>query len=256
VHCSHSPPCRHLSPEKRAACELQFDKDEVAGWTKGESKGQAESDLADADKQLKNDNAALEDTRNNCRQTSANYEGRVKAREEELSSINEAIQILANPEFLQADERASLLQVKDNEDVREQVSNILQAASDKYNSAAFAQLASRTRVGDAFGKVKGLIEDMIAKLQKQAIEEANKKAYCDTEKKKGEAEREKLSRRSDLLQTRDDKYSADITKLKEEVAGLAKEIAEIAESVEVSSRKEPLPQRSLVALPTSSLTRL
>merc|ERR1719453_866383 len=196
---------------------------------KGESKGQAEGELADANKNLSADSAALADTQNQCKETNANYEMRVKAREEETSTISEAISILSNPDFAAA--TGEFLQMNDNEDVREQVSNILQSAADKYSSTAFAQLASRARVGDAFGKVKGLIEDMIAKLQKQAVEEANKKAYCDTEKKKGEAERAKLSQRSDLLQTRDDKYSADMAKAKSDIATLAQELSDLADAV-------------------------
>ena len=29
----HSPPCRHLPPEKRGPCELEFDKEEVKKWS-------------------------------------------------------------------------------------------------------------------------------------------------------------------------------------------------------------------------------
>ena len=35
----HSPPCRHLAPEKRAACELEYDKEEVKKWSAGPRKG-------------------------------------------------------------------------------------------------------------------------------------------------------------------------------------------------------------------------
>ena len=35
----HSPPCRHLPPEKRGPCELEFDKEEVKKWSAGERKG-------------------------------------------------------------------------------------------------------------------------------------------------------------------------------------------------------------------------
>merc|ERR1719394_2053288 len=72
----------------------------------------------------------------------------------------------------------------------------------KEHSAALAQLASRVaavaRFGasngdDVFAKIKGLIRDMITKLEKEADDEATEKAYCDeqlakTEFKKGELE--------------------------------------------------------------------
>lgn len=232
-----------------------MDENKQLSGQKGESKGQAEGDLADANKQLSNDNAALSDTTNHCKQTSANYEARVKARQEEQGVIADAIGILSGDDFKTATGE-SFLQSGDNEDVREQVSNILQSASDKYNSAAFAQLASRTRVGDPFGKVKGLIEDMITKLQKQAVEEANKKAYCDTEKKKGEAERAKLSQRSDLLQTRDDKYSADMAKTKSDIATLAQELSDIADSVAEATNLRAAAAKSFAKFKADSELRI
>ena len=55
----------------------------------------------------------------------------------------------------------------------------------KENSGAMMQLASRMagamHSGDAFEKIKGLISDMIAKLEREAGEDATKKAYWDKE---------------------------------------------------------------------------
>ena len=41
--------------------------------------------------------------------------------------------------------------------------------------------AIRARDGDPFAKVKGLIQDMIETLEKEAEEDATEKASCDTE---------------------------------------------------------------------------
>merc|ERR1712113_1046882 len=70
----------------------------------------------------------------------------------------------------------------------------------KTNSAALAQLASRIATvlrlgsasGDPFAKVKGLIQDMIARLEKQAGAEATEKAYCDEQLAKTEAKKSEL----------------------------------------------------------------
>merc|ERR1711972_779741 len=73
----------------------------------------------------------------------------------------------------------------------------------EHHSAALAQLASRIAAvikygaggSDPFVKVRGLITDMINKLEAEAEAEATEKAWCDeqiavTEAKKGELEDE------------------------------------------------------------------
>merc|ERR1719456_2166720 len=71
----------------------------------------------------------------------------------------------------------------------------------EHHSSALTQLASRisavSRFGgsnseDIFAKIKGLISDMIAKLQQEAAEEASKKAYCDEENAKTKAKHDEL----------------------------------------------------------------
>merc|ERR1719324_1274253 len=85
---------------------------------------------------------------------------------------------------------------------------------------------------DPFKKVKGLIDDMIAKLMKEAQEEAEMKGYCDAEMAKTEKKKDDLS--DDLEDTTakiDDSTSAS-TRLKEEVKNLQKELLELAKSQE------------------------
>merc|ERR1712238_215183 len=91
-----------------------------------------------------------------------------------------------------------------------EVVTVVKQLARQHHSAALAQLASRISAvlrfggGDPFAKVKGLIENMIAKLEKEAGEDAAEKAYCDeqmakTEAKKGELEEdiEKMTSRID-----------------------------------------------------------
>merc|ERR550539_1980304 len=86
----------------------------------------------------------------------------------------------------------------------------------------------RTRAGDdPFAKIKGLIGDMISRLTKQANEEADHKAYCDTERASSVQKREKFSNRVDDLNTRIEEADANIAKLKEEIAILSSEVADM-----------------------------
>ena len=46
---------------------------------------------------------------------------------------------------------------------------------------------------DPFGKIRGLIEEMIAKLTKEAAEEADQKSFCDEEIGESKAKQADLS---------------------------------------------------------------
>jgi len=103
----------------------------------------------------------------------------------------------------------------------------------KHHSAALAQLASRIaaveRYGDdPFAKVKGLIEDMITKLQDEAGAEATEKAYCDEQTAKTEEKKAQLDAEIAKLTTKIDQSSARSAELKEQVQELQAELAALA----------------------------
>merc|ERR1712139_667279 len=114
----------------------------------------------------------------------------------------------------------------------------------KQHSSVLAQLASRmnsavklgTSEGDVFAKIKGLVNDMIAKLEKEAEEDATEAAYCaketseTTEKKESnEAEIEKLTTKINQAKSRSTKLKQEVATLQEELASLAKSQAEMAQ---------------------------
>merc|ERR1719274_366995 len=88
------------------------------------------------------------------------------------------------------------------------------------------QLAS-VAGSDPFVKIRGLIEDMIAKLLKEAQEEATQKAFCDEEMGKSKKSKAEKTATIDKLQTRIDGASATIAELTEAVKTLEAEIADI-----------------------------
>merc|ERR1719424_1259192 len=111
------------------------------------------------------------------------------------------------------------------------------------HSSALAQLASRLSVvvkygsrggADVFGKVKGLISEMITKLEKEAEAEATEKAYCDeqtaqTEAKKAELEGDisKLTAKIDQAASQSAARKGEVTALEAELAALSKMQAEM-----------------------------
>jgi len=70
-----------------------------------------------------------------------------------------------------------------------------------------------------------MIKDMIAKLTEEANDEAEHKAFCDTEMSTNKATRDEKTAQTDSLQAEADKLSADTTKLAEEIAGLVAAMA-------------------------------
>merc|ERR1719253_316707 len=109
---------------------------------------------------------------------------------------------------------------------REQVVGILKQLGQKHHSFAFAQLASMA-TSDPFVKIRGLIEDMIAKLVKEAEEEATQKAFCDAEIGKSKTSQDEKTMTLDKLQSRMDGASTTMAQNAEDIKTLESEVAEI-----------------------------
>merc|ERR1719197_69752 len=109
---------------------------------------------------------------------------------------------------------------------REKVVGILKQLSQTHKSFAFAQLASAAS-SDPFVKIRGLIEDMIAKLLKEAEEEATQKAFCDKEMGASTASKEEKTMTIDMLQTRIDGATSTIATLTEDIKTLEAKVASI-----------------------------
>merc|ERR1719262_847250 len=133
--------------------------------------------------------------------TAADHEATVAARNEELKIIAEAKKILEDTTAGAVEQSYSFLQLASRSDLQstEVVEAVKRLAID-HHSAALNQLASQISTvvmyggssSDVFAKIKGLIGDMIAKLEKEAEADATEKAYCDEEMAKTEAKKAEL----------------------------------------------------------------
>merc|ERR1719281_2131529 len=213
-----------------------------------ENKANAEGDLAETVKELEKDKASLEEASTTCMQVAADHEATVKSRNEELNAIATAEKVLKETSSGAVEQSYSLLQVRSSlrsrADLKNaEVVNMVKKLAKEHHSAALAQLASRItavmRLGaadgdDVFAKVKGLISDMIAKLESEAKEEATEKAYCDEELSKTEAKKSelegvisRLTSKIDLAAAKSAELKGEVKTLEAELATLAKEQAEM-----------------------------
>jgi len=227
---SHST--EHLSELKQSKAE------------KEEGKGSAARDLATTQTTLAADETYLADVTTMCKSKGAAFESRATERTAELKAISEAIAALSGDSASGAlsarieGERA-FVQVSSNDAVRERAANFLKETATKLHSVGLAQLAARFRsTADPFGKVRGMIEQMISRLMLEANNEATHKDWCDSETGKSTNLRSKHQSRVAQLSTRIDKAEASVGQLKQEVAALQSEVASMN-----AAEKEALEQR-------------
>merc|ERR1719460_2485180 len=160
------------------------------------SKASAEEELAATKKTLADDEKYLEELKMSCSMKQKEWATRQKDAAGELAAIAKAKEVLESgvKVFLQVSSKAKVHNV--DADKRARVTAILKNISSKDKSYFFAQLRSEASEGP-FGKVEGLIEDMIARLEKEAAEEADAKAFCDKETSESKAKQAELTAKSD-----------------------------------------------------------
>jgi chromosome segregation ATPase len=203
-----------------------------------EGKATADGELSATVADLKDSSSTLKSTQEECMTVAADHDASVRARAEELKTIAEATKILAETTGGAVDQTYSLLQMQMRTGVdlaKLEVAAFIKKVARKHHSSALAQLASRITAvvrygggGDPFVKIRGLIQDMIAKLQKEGSEAATEKAYCDEELAKTEAKKGELDADIEKLTTGIDQAAAKSAKLKEEVKVLQSELATMA----------------------------
>merc|ERR1719259_636475 len=186
-------------------------------------------------------------------QVAADHEATVASRTEELKALADATKMLKDTSsgaeaqtysFLQRSGTSMRFRLRTSADLRHsEVVAMVTRLAKRQHSAALSQLASRiaavVRFGsassaDPFAKVKGLIEQMISKLERQMGSEASEKAYCDeqmskTEAKKGELEEDvqKMTAKIDQSSAMSAELKSDIAELESQLSALAKEQAEM-----------------------------
>jgi len=218
------------------ADNTDMDQEKKSMGADSEEKATAEGDLSVTSKDLKASEEELATAQAECMQVAADHEATVKSREEELAVIAKAKQILQETSKGGVEQTYDFLQISSRAELRNsEVIAAIKKLAKQQHSAGLAQLASRIAAvakygaaDDVFAKIKGLITDMIAKLEKEAEEDATEKAYCDEEMGKTEAKKSELEDDVSKLAAKIERNAAKSAKLKAEVKETQAELAALA----------------------------
>merc|ERR1719440_1159177 len=223
---------------------------------KTEELNSAKGDLTETKASKAADEKYLAELKHECEETASNWAQRQESATAEIGAINKAIEVLSEGVrvLLQTGSKATKRSANnldqyekdfDSSDdaqstgapaattdsaSRSKLVEKLKDMSHKFGSYALMELAGSAAM-DPFVKIRGLIEEMIAKLLKEAQEGATQKAFCDEEMGKSKASEEEKTMTLDKLNSRIDKASARVAELTEAIKTLESEIATIDASV-------------------------
>mmetsp|Transcript_125659 Transcript_125659/g.217584 ORF Transcript_125659/g.217584 Transcript_125659/m.217584 type:complete len:694 (-) Transcript_125659:49-2130(-) len=210
-----------------------------------ETKSISTGDLSVTKKSLATTMAMLKELEHDCRTALEEYEEGKKSRAEELAAVKKATVVLQDAmksaSFVaQGSNTMSFVQVgKMKIASRADLSHVeavryVRNLARKQHSLELSQLASRMdsvmKMGaatgqDPFAKVKGLIGEMINRLEEEGGAEDEHKAYCDKQLSETRAKKDSSMSEVKGLSVSLDQSKAHAAKLKEQIAELEKELA-------------------------------
>jgi len=211
-----------------------------------EAKATAEGDLETTSTDLNADLAAKADLHQECMTKAEDFESETKSRGEELAAIAKAKVIIieatggaeeisyGGASFLQTASRSRLSSKADlaGFEVVRAVRDLARTQNSKALMLLSQRLASvaHSHSADVFGKIKGLISDMIEKLENQASADATHKVYCDKQLSETNSKKTEKTTEVEKLTTKIDQMTAKSSSLKEEVAVLQSALSQLMNS--------------------------
>merc|ERR1712032_1562239 len=181
-------------------------------------------ELDDTKKSLAEDQQFLKDLETGCKTKEAEWEERCRVRADEMLALAETIKILNSDDALELFKKTlptpSLLMVQmSSKAVQQKAVELLQSGVHRDYRLDLISMALRGRKV-SFDKVIKMIDDMIALLGKEQIDDDEKKAYCEKEFDTSEDEKKALERAISQLDTQIEKNKAEIATLTDDIAEL------------------------------------
>jgi hypothetical protein len=156
----------------------------------------------------------LADLTSTCEQKSSDFKSRQALRADELQALQKAIAVLEGdvapiaakhlPHDVPAEGSAlAQLFLKSGEPSQQRMVQFLESQAGRLNSRVLSAVALRA-AKDPFTKVKKMIEDLIARLQSEAGEEADHHSWCNSELAVNEQTRKQKTTSAESLHTKID----------------------------------------------------
>jgi len=212
--------------------------------------GNAEGELEESSKMKADDESFLKSLQADCQQKAIDWEHRLDDAKGEIAALTKAMEILqkgASDVFIQVSVRRVVRsrrstthqalssddedtdtddEEQEEEDRRQKAIQRLRLLQRSYGSYSLSQLVSHLR-SDPFVKIRGLIEEMIAKLMAEAQAEASQKAFCDEEMGKSKKTMQLKNGKIEKYKARLDEAESAKAKATEEIAELEKAMGAI-----------------------------
>lgn len=222
-----------------------------------EKKEDAETSRDEAQEQLNSDNEFLAVLTEDCQNKAKDYDDRSSTRTGELQALAEALRIIkegaeANygsnkklnlaqkkvspvpakvavsaPSFIQtrsAGPRHDLISQSETQRMaKAELLQHLKKAATKLQSPVLSILSVKIQAeADPFGKVRGMIKDMVTELENESSSEATEKEFCDKQMSEQISKRDEYNGKMESLLARISELTAAIAKDKEDKAELLK----------------------------------
>merc|ERR550532_1403068 len=230
------------------ALTAQIEKEQTRIGDLGVEIAGMENDVEDTTQSLAEDKKFIGELAENCKKKEKEWAGIQKLRQEELVALTDTIKILNDDDALELFKKtlpssaASFVQIQVKESVaRSQALSAVQRAMLMAKTGKQNNLPSRPefdlialairgkKIG--FEKVIGLIDEMVANLKKEQIDDSNKKEYCDKQFDLAEDKKKELEMSFSDSETAIEEMEGDIEKLTEEIATLTKGVKKLDKSV-------------------------
>ncbi|CAE7464442.1 mkkA [Symbiodinium sp. CCMP2592] len=234
---------------EQAAEQKDIGKKSALKSKKQQQKAELGNNLDTSESTKAADEKYLQDITSTCSQKATDYAARQKLRAEELEAVDKAIEIIGGETVAGSEQKhlaksflqvsgTSLAALRANDArraqavIKERVAAFLQKEADRLHSVTLANLVAPTEESQSLGGVEDMVQELIAKLEKQAEEAKTKQELCDNELKKNERKRGEKSADADQLEADIEKLQVSAKKLKEEAVALEGDVAELDQSVQ------------------------
>merc|ERR1719158_896002 len=188
---------------------------------------EAKADLKDTVNTLEADTKFLADLKTRCGDMDAEFAARSKMRQEEITAVSEALNILtedeARDQFTKTYE--GFIQVRQAGGRRNHAATMVMNAARKLGSPRLRVIAMEISSGDVFAKIKIAVDNMVAQLKQENKDEIKHRDYCIEELNQNEMQTDDAYDKKKELETAREDLNLFLEKYEEEVAADKAELA-------------------------------